>query len=79
VPSSCQLTIEDCPAVKVVDATGEVTKTLARAEVDRPRRTTRDDKNMAGFVSFRGLGCAKRVGQANVRIVEDEEPICNYH
>jgi len=37
LPSSCQETVVCCPPWKVVVATGEVTKTLAKAEAERAR------------------------------------------
>jgi len=47
--------VADCPAGKELDATGEVTKTAAKAEVEKARRT-RDDANMTGIVGFSGSG-----------------------
>lgn len=40
MPSSCQVTVACWPAVHVVDATGEVIKTLANAEAARAREMT---------------------------------------
>jgi hypothetical protein len=37
-PSSCQLTVAGLPPLKVVEATGEVVKTVANADADRERR-----------------------------------------
>jgi len=50
-PSSCQLTVADLPPVKVVEATGEVMKTLAKAEAERAR-TTKVDENIVDRFFF---------------------------
>jgi len=51
LPSSCQLTVADLPPAKVVEATGDVTKTVAKAEAERAR-TTKVDENIVDNFFF---------------------------
>jgi len=42
-PSSCQLTVAGLPPLNVVEATGDVVKTVAKADADKERRTREEN------------------------------------
>jgi len=52
LPSSCQLTVADLPPVKVVEAVGFVTKTLAKADAESARATKVEESIVDGFYAL---------------------------
>jgi len=49
-PSSCQLIVATVPPIQEVEATGEVVKTVAKAEAERARATRVEENIVVGFL-----------------------------